>query len=47
VIKEEEKKTKTVIPNFAFHVVNINQGFSNGSDKMFPMMGRAVEPGGL
>ena len=47
MIKEEAKKTEAVILNLAFHAVNVNQGFSNRSDKMFPMMGRAVGPGGL
>ena len=47
MIKEEAKKTEAVIPNLTFHAVNINQDFSNGSDKMFPMMDRAVRPGSL
>jgi len=47
VIKEEAKKTKAVIPNLAFHAVNVNQSFSNRSDKMFPIMGRAVGPDSL
>ena len=47
MIKEEAKKTEAVILNLAFHAVNVNQDFSNRSDKMFPMMGRAVGPGGL
>ena len=47
MIKEEAKKTEAVIPNLTFHAVNVNQDFSNGSDKMFPMMDRAVRPGSL